>query len=73
MKTPLLLALGTTTLLSSCVAPTGDPRQGGIFWSESMAQDRLAQRQGTLNAINNDTAYQESRGRQLRSQYNNMR
>jgi hypothetical protein len=76
MKSKLLLlvtALSCATALTSCET-TGDPHQGGLFgWSEPKAQDRLAQRQGTLNAINNDTDQQRAHGQRLQSQYNNLR
>jgi outer membrane biogenesis lipoprotein LolB len=41
-------------LLPGC-AVTGDPTQGGIFWSETQAQERLASRQATLNSLENQT------------------
>lgn len=34
---------------------TGDPNRGGIFWSESKAQDRLQERRNNLGAIQSDT------------------
>jgi len=34
---------------------TGDPTRGGIFWSESKAQDRLQERRSNLGAIQADT------------------
>jgi hypothetical protein len=69
----LAVALTCATSLTSC-ATTGDPRQGGLFgWSEPQAQDRLAQRQGTLNAIENDTARQRAQSQRLQSNYNSLR
>lgn len=38
MKYILLMAAPVVLSLCSC---TGDPNAGGIFWSESMAQERL--------------------------------
>ncbi len=35
---------------------TGDPTQGGIFWSETKAKQRLQDREDTLDAINADTS-----------------
>lgn len=35
-----LLFLGIVASLSSC-STTGDPRSGGIFWSESKAKERV--------------------------------
>jgi hypothetical protein len=51
----LLMSLGLAAVFSSCTV-TGDPSRGGIFWSESMAQDRLNQRQAILNSVEADTA-----------------
>jgi hypothetical protein len=69
----LTIALTCATALTSCQT-TGDPRQGGLFgWSEPKAQDRLNQRQGTLDAINYDTNQQRARGNRLQSQYNSLR
>lgn len=42
--------------LSSC-ATTGDPSTGGIFWSETKAQDRLAERQDHLENTENRTRF----------------
>lgn len=39
---------------------TGNPREGGIFWSEKKAQDRLDERQNHLDDINNQTRKVES-------------
>lgn len=59
MKSPTrilsaLLLSAFAMALSSC-ATTGDPSTGGIFWSESKAQDRLAQRQYHLENIERET------------------
>lgn len=35
---------------------TGDPTQGGIFWSETKAKQRLRDKEDTLDAINADTS-----------------
>jgi len=53
MKTHLIrlallgIAASSVVVLSSCET-TGDPSQGGIFWSEKKAQDRLNERQNKL-------------------------
>lgn len=39
---------------------TGNPREGGIFWSEKKAQQRLDDRQNHLNSINDETRKVES-------------
>ncbi len=61
MKPSLLVASIAITgaALSSCET-TGDPTKGGIFWSPAKAQQRLDQRQQTLNNINSDTSRVES-------------
>lgn len=41
--------------LAACQT-TGDPTRGGIFWSETKAQDRLQQKRAELGAIEADTA-----------------
>ena len=46
MKTALI-STTVTVLLSSCTL-TGDPTGGGIFWSESMAQERQRAMQSEL-------------------------
>ena len=54
------LLAGTTVivLLSGCET-TGDPRSGGLFWSEKKAQDRLAGRTQELQSTQR-TAQRES-------------
>ena len=47
---------------------TGDPRQGGIFWSEDKAQQRLDQRRRELNRIDSDTERIEAENRALKEQ-----
>jgi hypothetical protein len=57
MKGALRLAAGLLILIgcSSCQT-TGDPTQGGIFWSERKANERLNERRADLGAIEADTA-----------------
>jgi hypothetical protein len=56
MKQTLLLAccLGSVLSCTSCTT-NGDPSTGGLFWSESRAQDRLAERQNKLESIEKQT------------------
>jgi hypothetical protein len=42
-------------LLPGCET-TGDPHKGGIFWSETKAQQRIANRENRLNNTEDDTA-----------------
>ena len=46
---------GAGLALTACET-TGDPNKGGIFWSPTKAQQRLDQRQQTLNDVNSDTS-----------------
>lgn len=46
--------------MQSC---TGDPRRGGIFWSESQAQERLEGMRGDLQARQQELGKLESRNR----------
>jgi hypothetical protein len=39
---------------------TGNPREGGIFWSEKKAQDRLDERQNKLDDLHGQTRKVES-------------
>jgi hypothetical protein len=57
----VILAMGSFT---GCET-TGNPREGGIFWSETKARDRLDERQARLNAIQSDTARVERQNRRL--------
>lgn len=75
MKAQLfILAAGLLCASLTSCETTGDPRQGGLFeWSEQKAQGRIYQRQSTLNAIEDDTAEQRARGRQLQNRYDSLR
>ncbi|MEI6673951.1 MAG: hypothetical protein WCO57_02115 [Verrucomicrobiota bacterium] len=64
MKAPLIrvvtLAIASTaTLLVTSCETTGNPREGGIFWSEQKAQGRLAERQNTLEHVERQTQHTE--------------
>ena len=66
MKSAILLCL--PFLLCSCET-TGDPNQGGLFgWSSSKADQRLEQKQATLNALESDTSSQRRRSTHMQSQ-----
>lgn len=66
MKGALRLAAGLSILMgcTSCQT-TGDPTRGGIFWSESKANDRLNERRADLGAIEADTARMKRRNEVL--------
>lgn len=55
MKTSILLSASVAVLALSSCEVTGDPRSGGIFWSSRKAQQRLDDRQNTLDGIQRDT------------------
>ncbi|MEI6654527.1 MAG: hypothetical protein WCP45_07145 [Verrucomicrobiota bacterium] len=64
MNAPLIrvvtLAIASTaTLLVTGCETTGNPREGGIFWSEKKAQGRLAERQNTLEHVERQTKHTE--------------
>ena len=62
------LCLAGSLLLTSCET-TGDPRQGGLFgWSESKAQNRLADREDRLDQTESDTDRVERQNRRMRRQ-----
>lgn len=69
MRRLLLLSIISVAgaALSSCET-TGDPTKGGLFWSPAKAQQRLDQRQQTLNDINADTSKVESSNRKKEQQ-----
>ncbi len=50
-----ILCLCAVSLGLVACETTGDPNRGGIFWSESKANDRLQERRSNLGAIQADT------------------
>ena len=64
-KSTFLLLLGTaSTFLSGCVT-NGDPRTGGIFWSESANRERIRYKEDELYDVESDTDRVRSRNRRL--------
>ena len=64
MNSPLLHVVtlafaATATLLVTGCETTGDPSQGGIFWSEKKAQGRLQERQNKLEHVERQTKHTE--------------
>ena len=55
-----IIGISLAGLMQSC---TGDPRRGGIFWSESQAQERLEGMRGDLQARQRELGNVESRNR----------
>ncbi len=62
----LLLVASVVVALTGCET-TGDPNQGGIFWSERKAQGRLEERHNTLDRIEGDTRRVERSNDRLES------
>ena len=69
-KLILCLSLALTGIGLTGCETTGDPNQGGIFWSESKAQDRLRQREDPLDTLHSDTARVKRSNRAMESQLN---
>lgn len=59
--------LSLAAVLSSGCETTGNPREGGIFWSETKAQERLVAREDTLDRIESDTGRVNRSNRRLES------
>lgn len=70
MKTlALTLSVIGSSLLTSC---TGDPNSGGIFWSESQAQQRLDDRKQRLDHIEGQTDRTRADSRKKQRQINRL-
>lgn len=61
---PLLAIVVLAVSLAGCET-TGDPRAGGIFWSEAKAQDRISARQSESLAAKDEAASERARTSQL--------
>ena len=55
----LIIAAAALQCFTSCET-TGNPNEGGIFWSERKAQDRLNARESQLSSVERSTARQDS-------------
>jgi hypothetical protein len=62
----LAIAFAVMVGFSGCET-TGDPRHGGIFWSEDKAQQRLDQKRRELRRIESDTDRIEQENRELKN------
>ncbi len=65
MKFPISTLALSAGVLACAIASiscetTGNPREGGIFWSEKKAQDRLDERQSHLDDVQGQTRKVES-------------
>jgi len=61
------LAFSAFLFLGGCET-TGDPHQGGIFWSEDKAKQRLEEKRQQLNAVESDTERIEQENRRLKQE-----
>ena len=71
-----VVSLSVVFLLSWMVtacSTTGDPRSGGIFWSESKAQTRQAEMLQTLQNKSVAAEKEEARAGSLRSELSSLR
>ena len=60
-RLPLIIPFFAALCLASCET-TGDPSKGGLFYFSPAKADRdMAERRDYLNAVQNDTAYQQGR------------
>ena len=66
-----LLLLAGMGFLTGC-SITGNPREGGIFWSENKASDRLYQRRVALNETHADLEARRREGNQLKRQRDDL-
>jgi hypothetical protein len=67
IRLSMLILLGTGPALTTSCNVTGDPSQGGIFWSERKAQGRLVERQDHLETIQEKTARTKRQSRETKS------
>ena len=70
MKKNIIFGLLGAFLLAGCAGQTTDPRKGGLFSYDPAAyEQRIADRENNLGAINQDTAVQKKKNKQLKSTY----
>ena len=66
MKKRYIIAPLALMILNGCAGGTTDPRQGGLFSYDPAAyEQRLAERENHLSAIEKDTAAQKRKSAQL--------
>lgn len=67
-KIPALIMAAVCALVLPSCETTGDPTEGGLFgWSSSKFDQRIADKERTLNNIERDTYYQNRKADGLRS------
>ena len=65
-KLIILAAAGCSQFFTACET-TGNPREGGIFWSEDKARQSLAVREDHLDNVRSDTRRTQRRNAGLES------
>lgn len=73
IRSAILASAGAATLACTSCATTGNPREGGIFWSENKAQDRLAERQYRLEKAEQDTRSTQRKSAETQRQIDALR
>jgi len=69
MKNIYFLAGITLLFLNGCAGGTTDPRKGGLFsYNPNAYEQRLAEREQHLSAIENDTAAQKRKSNRLKNE-----
>jgi chromosome segregation ATPase len=67
----LVLVAATAITFSGCEA-TGDPRAGGIFWSETKARQRIAVKQSEKRQAEREAASAEARVARLQDEIRSL-
>ena len=73
IRSTILASAGAATLACTSCATTGNPREGGIFWSENKAQDRLAERQYKLEETERRTDSTQRKSAETQRQIDALR
>jgi hypothetical protein len=73
LRSAILASASAAALACTSCATTGNPREGGIFWSESKAQDRLAERQATLEDTERRTQSTQRKSAETQRQIDALR
>jgi PBP1b-binding outer membrane lipoprotein LpoB len=69
MKKRYLIGIFVILLLSGCAGSTTDPRKGGLFsYDPDAYEQRLAERESHLAAIEKDTASQKHKSAHLKKE-----
>ena len=69
MKKRYIVGTLAILILSGCAGTTTDPRRGGLFsYNPKAYEQRLADRERELSAIEQDTAAQKRKSAQLKKQ-----